>query len=134
MTSSRVVLDTHAWIAHAAEPNRLSRVARGAIQRSDARGGLVIADVTLWEAAHRARAGRIRLDEPLRMWLAAALERTKVRVEAITPEIAALAVDLGFVHADPADRLIVATAKALGVPLVTSDGKIQDSGLVETIW
>ncbi len=41
---------------------------------------------------------------------------------------------LGLPHGDPFDRLIVAEALALGVPLLTKDGNITDSGLVRVVW
>jgi PIN domain nuclease of toxin-antitoxin system len=41
---------------------------------------------------------------------------------------------LGLPHGDPADRLIVAAALDLGVPLVTRDGNITDSGVVRVVW
>jgi PIN domain nuclease of toxin-antitoxin system len=71
---------------------------------------------------------------PIRDWLERLVNRSAVSVEPISVEIAALAHTLGFVHRDPFDRLIVATAYALGCPLVTADGPITDSGLVKVIW
>jgi PIN domain nuclease of toxin-antitoxin system len=59
----------------------------------------------------------------------------RVIVQPITPDIAALAVQLpeGFPK-DPADRLIAATAMAEGAPLVTADARIRHAKVVQTIW
>ena len=58
-----------------------------------------------------------------------------VTVKAITPEIAALATQFPDEYSrDPADRLIGATARAEGVPLVTRDENIRRSALLRTIW
>jgi PIN domain nuclease of toxin-antitoxin system len=58
-----------------------------------------------------------------------------VAVKPITPEIAALATQFpdDFPH-DPADRLIGATARAEGLPLVTRNEGIRHSPLLRIIW
>ncbi|WP_237143457.1 PIN domain-containing protein [Phyllobacterium zundukense] len=54
---------------------------------------------------------------------------------AINVEIATKSVGLpGTFHKDPADRMIVATARALAAPLITADEKIRDYIHVKTIW
>ena len=50
----------------------------------------------------------------------------------LTPQIIILAETLKF--KDIFDRLIMATARYLGVPLVSSDREITKSGLIETVW
>jgi len=49
-------------------------------------------------------------------------------------DAAILAPSLALPHADPFDRIIVATAKTLGIPLITRDANIADSGLVKVVW
>ena len=68
-------------------------------------------------------------------WLSALVDRSGVTVKEITPSIAALATHFpeNF-PADPADRLIAATARAEGVALITRDARIRASTVVETIW
>lgn len=129
------VVDTHAlawWLAGSA---RLSPAARRAIAREQAAGGLAIASVTLMELAQLAARGQIRTGRTPVDWLREAVAQTRVAVRDVTPEIAATAafLPLGF-PADPFDRLITATALAEKAPLVTADRRIQDSGVVRTIW
>ena len=63
---------------------------------------------------------------------AAALEYHGVIPMSLNAAIAAPVLRLS--HSDPYDRLIVATALDLGVPLLTKDGNITDSGIVRVIW
>ena len=63
------------------------------------------------------------------------VERARVAVKDITPAIAALATQFPASYpADPADRLIGATARAEGLTLVTRDRRIRESNLVSTVW
>ena len=78
--------------------------------------------------------GRIRLSLPLREWLERATAPPRVRRCGISPAIAAEVVSFpqSFPR-DPADRIIVATARVLGATLLTSDGRIIDSEMVPTL-
>lgn len=92
------------------------------------------ADVTLWEIALLLERGRIRLALPLDEWLARATAGPMVERYGISPAVAREVVDLATTGDwDPADRIIVATARVLGVPLVTSDTRIVESGLVRVV-
>jgi PIN domain nuclease of toxin-antitoxin system len=86
-------------------------------------GELAVAAVTWFELAWLARNERIRLTVPIRTWLRALDEQ--VRTIPLTPEIAETAVSLpSDFPADPADRLIYATAVELGLRLVTKDRRL----------
>ena len=76
--------------------------------------------------------GRRQLDRPLAHWLALACLALEVLpiTAAVAVEVAALPASF---HREPADRLIVATARVHGLPLLSNDGKIQQSELVP-IW
>jgi PIN domain nuclease of toxin-antitoxin system len=68
-------------------------------------------------------------------WLAAVAEIEAVRFIPLDVEVAVKSVDLpGEFHKDPADRMIVATARKLSAPLVTKDEKILAYAHVSTIW
>jgi PIN domain nuclease of toxin-antitoxin system len=94
---------------------------------------VAIAAITLWELAWLAENGRIQVTGSVESFVRETASR--VIVEPITPEIAALAVQLpsGFPK-DPADRLIAATAMVEGAPLVTADERIRGAKVVQTIW
>ena len=130
-----IILDTHVLVWLAGDAERLSRPATGAVRKALASGGLAIASITLWELAMLFTRGRLRGQGTIESSIRSIVDATGVTVREITPEIAALATQ--FPHdfpADPADRLIAATARSEGAPLVTSDERIQASPLVKTIW
>jgi PIN domain nuclease of toxin-antitoxin system len=130
-----ILLDTHVLVWLAGDARRLSRAAASAIRRAAASGGIAIASITLWELAMLFARGRLRGPGTAETSIRSIVEATRVSVREITPDVAALATQFpADFPADPADRLIAATARADGLPLVTSDERIQASPLVKTIW
>jgi PIN domain nuclease of toxin-antitoxin system len=128
------LLDTHIVLWWFDRSGRLSRDQRRMLARNDADHPLGVADTSLWEIALLVEAGRVRLALPIDEWLARATAAPRVGVYPVTPAIASEVVALASTRGwDPADRIIVATARVLGVPLVTSDTRIIDSKLVPTI-
>lgn len=77
--------------------------------------------------------GRISLGLPTSEWLDASIAGLRMTLVAIDPAIATLAATLPM-HGDPADRLIVASAKSRNARLVTKDHAIHSAGLVPTVW
>lgn len=129
------LLDTHALILLALRPEGLSKAAARTIARAEAGDGIAIASITLWEIALLIDAGRIVVQGSTEAFLKLILQRPRLFMLDLSPEIAALAFQFptDFPN-DPADRIIAATARAHGLPLVTKDQRLQDSALVQTIW
>jgi PIN domain nuclease of toxin-antitoxin system len=130
-----ILLDTHVvqWLV--ADSSRLSRAAAGAIRRARAGDGIAIASITLWELASLLAQGRIQTYARIEDSLDLLVRSSGVIVKPITPVIAALATQFPADYPrDPADRLIGATARAEGLPLVTRDERIRSSPLLKTIW
>lgn len=90
--------------------------------------------VSCLEIANLARRGRIELPILVHAWIDAILRLPNVSVAPLSVDIAVAAGLLGDPIRDPADRLIVATALHHRLPLVTTDAKIRNANVVETIW
>jgi PIN domain nuclease of toxin-antitoxin system len=128
------LLDTHAWIWWIQADDRLGRKTVSELDDLPANARPFLSDISLWEVAMLVGLGRIDLDEPFDRWLEAAADPRTVRVLAITPAIAAEVARLpSTFQRDPADRLIVATCRALGHPLLTRDRAITRARLVR-LW
>lgn len=112
----------------------LSRAEREALDALPADTRPVISDISLWEFATLVDLGRIRIDGSIEDWLRIAASPATVRVQPITPSIVGEMnrLPVSF-HRDPADRLIVATARFLKLPLATKDRKIRGSRL-SPLW
>jgi PIN domain nuclease of toxin-antitoxin system len=130
-----IVIDTHALVWWLTRAPGLSRKAERTIAAHGDPGQIVVSAISLLEIATAIRRGRLRLSMPLGQWLADMKRLPEIRVESVSADIAVLAGGLAEpMHDDPADRLIVATASALGVPLVTGDKKLHAYKGIKTIW
>lgn len=128
-----IVLDTHVWVwwVHGDAQIKPSQV--GAIEEaaSDAIG---ISAISCCEVAKLVERGRLVLPCSTDEWLALVLAYPGVRPIALSPEIAVASTQLpGTFHKDPADQIIVATARVNGCPLVIFDQKLISYGHVETV-
>jgi len=95
---------------------------------------VLVSDITLWEIATLVNLGRLRLRLPLRDWLEAATAPPLVRRVPISPAVASEVAALpDTFHRDPADRIIVASARVAGATLATQDRRIIEAAVVETI-
>ena len=129
-----VLLDTHVLLWWFDDHERLSTAQRDIINAVDSKSALLVSDISLWEIATLQSLGRIRLLIPLREWLDKATAPPLVQRHGISPAVAAevAALPASF-HRDPVDRILVATARVLGVTLLTQDRRIIDAALVDTV-
>ena len=129
------VLDTHAWIWWVTSDRRLSRRARTAIDRAQSRGELWVSMISTWEIAKKVEKGQLALDRPLEEWLEAGLSSEGLHVAEMTRPILIDSCRLPQpFHGDPADQIIVATARAHSATLVTRDARLRDYAQVRTVW
>ena len=128
------LLDTHVLLHWFSAGARLSPRQRRILRTADPEQPLWVSDISLWEIATLHELGRIRLHRPLRDWLEAAVAPPLVRRVGISPVVAAgvAALPQSF-HRDPADRIIVASARVVNATLLTQDRQIIGAGLVPTI-
>ena len=128
---TRPLLDTHAWIWWVHGDPRLGRSTLAALDALPADTRPAIAAISLWEVATLVELGRLVLSQPLESWFAAAADARTVQILPLTPSVAAEVARLpSTFHRDPADRLIVATSRVHGHPIVSHDRAIVRSRLV----
>jgi PIN domain nuclease of toxin-antitoxin system len=123
---SALLLDTHFWIWYVEnEASRFSRRIESKVEAAAARGDVVVSTISVWEIAQLDALGRIQLALDVRAWVARALAFPGVRLKGLSPSIAIESTRLpGHPHRDPADRILIATARQLGAALVTCDATI----------
>jgi PIN domain nuclease of toxin-antitoxin system len=126
MPSDLLLLDTHCWIwAQLGLIQQLSRAALQSIRDAEREGSLRISVISIWELAMLEKRGRVALPMNVRTWVERALSKPGIAVAPLTPEIVIESVHLpGEIHGDPADRMLVATARVLGARLVTKDAQL----------
>lgn len=130
-----IVLDTHALVWWVAGDALLSKKAKAAIRREQSGGAIIVSTISAWEIAMLVERERLLLSMDVSSWLATVAEIEAVRFEPVDVNVATKSVVLpGKFHKDPADRMIVATARKLAAPLVTMDDKIRAYAHVKTIW
>jgi PIN domain nuclease of toxin-antitoxin system len=129
------VLDTHAWVWLVADPKRLSARARRHVDREMPHGPLLVSSISVWEVAMLAGRERLVLTIGVKDWVAHCEGLPFLSFVPVTNRIALQSVDLpGFPSADPADRIIAATALGLGATVVTADQRIRSYARLRAIW
>ena len=131
-----IVLDTHALLWWISNPDRIPPKARRLLDKSVADNATVSASsISAWEIAMLIRRGRLELTMPADAWIANVEELPWLTFVPVDNRIALRSVHLeGFVHRDPADRIIVATALTLNATLVTADDRLRSYKPVRTVW
>jgi PIN domain nuclease of toxin-antitoxin system len=128
-----IVLDTHIWVWWVHGEALLPQTHQIYLQAHEAEG-LGVSIISCWEVAKLAEYMRLILPCPVDEWLDQALAYPGVRLLDLTPCIVVESTQLpGTFHRDPADQLIVATARVYSCPLVTVDPKIVAYPHVQTL-
>jgi PIN domain nuclease of toxin-antitoxin system len=126
-----LLLDTHVWVWLAlGTPGQFSPALREQLEAADHTQPLHVSIISAWEVAMLATKGRLNLAMPTKTWLERALSHPALRHLPLDDlAVAADSNELpGQFHADPADRLLVATARIGGYTLVTRDHGILEYG------
>ena len=131
----RCLLDTCTWIWAVSKDRRLSRPARKLIDTALGNDELHLSVISCWEVAKLVQKGRLSLSVPVRDWVGRALERPGLELVPLSPAIAIESTELpGKMSLDPADQIIVATARHHSLAIVTPDKKIVGYDGVQTVW
>ncbi len=130
-----ILLDTHAWVWFIDDPSQLSEPARKVTEAAQTKGSIVISSISCWEVAMLSASGRLKLKIDVRDWIAKCEALPFLNFVPVDNAIFLRSVFLPApLHADPADRIIVATALSKDIPIVTKDQKIRDYPRIESIW
>jgi PIN domain nuclease of toxin-antitoxin system len=118
-----LLLDTHVWLWAQESPERMGARARAQLQDLDSERWL--SAVSVLEIARLLYFGKLRFAKPLKEWIRDSMQAMVASPIEITHEIAAEAYSLpGDLHGEPADRILVATARIHGMTLVSADERL----------
>lgn len=127
------LLDTHVWLWWLLGQPDLPTAQRKALDALMVAGRRpALSAISLWEAQMLFAKGRLEVDMPLARWLPMAAEAVEVMAMSVEVVLALDALPAAF-HGDPADRIIVATARAHGLALATHDQAIRRAR-VTRLW
>jgi PIN domain nuclease of toxin-antitoxin system len=120
---AKLLVDTHTLLWMVENHPRLGAGAGKALNQAAREDRVVVSAITPWEIGVLVSKKRIDLHKDALLWIRDALTLPGVQFAPLEPEIAVASTRLPFdMHADPADRILVATARHLGAVLVTADG------------
>jgi len=125
MTKQGILLDTHIWIWMINGDHTLTPKSRTLINKSAEKGEVYISTISTWEVSMLEARQKITLGKPCLDWIKTSLKLTGIKAISLSPEIAVESCQLpNNFHGDPADRIIVATARLHDLTVVTRDKKI----------
>ena len=128
-----IILDTHIWVWWVHDISRLTKTQVEAIGVNESEQ-IGVCTISCWEVAKLVEYGRLELPCSLREWFDQALSYPGIGLVELSPSIALESTRLpGWFHRDPADQIIVATARVFECPLVTSDRRILGYSYVESV-
>jgi PIN domain nuclease of toxin-antitoxin system len=123
----RLLLDTHVLVWLMNDSDRISTSVYSQIELAAQHDLLCVSAITPWEIAMLVAKGRLALNRDVGDWIDAALSLPGIHLEALSPAIAIASTRLpGQLHSDPADRILLATARNIDATLVTADERLLD--------
>jgi PIN domain nuclease of toxin-antitoxin system len=130
MPEPAVLLDTHCWVwIQFGQEEKFTRAERSTIERGARAGRLLVSVISVWEVGMLESKGRLELNMSCGEWIKQALATPGLGLTPLTTEIAIESSRLpGVFHGDPADRILVATARITGARLLTKDERLLEYG------
>jgi PIN domain nuclease of toxin-antitoxin system len=131
----KYLLDTHTWIWWHMRPQNLSATVLELIRNGEAYDELLLSAISPWEFSKLLEKKRVGISYSPEKWINAALKMPKLRCVNLTPTIAYRSTVLPpSFHDDPADQIIVATAREENATILTKDRRILDYQHVKSLW
>ena len=123
---AKLLLDTHVWIwLMNGDDRKLGTDVVATIEDAAAKGQVYVSAISVWEVAMLESKGRIRIFKDCLDWVRQALSAPGIHLLPLSPEVAMASCRLpGTFHGDPADRILVASARLDDLYLVTYDERI----------
>ena len=116
-------------------PEKLSSRVRTLISRPSNYEELLLSAISLWEFSKLLQKGRLAISLNPEEWILLALEMPKLRLVPLSPAIAYRSTILPKpFHEDPADQIIVASAREENALILTSDDRIRSYAHIRTVW
>ena len=128
MPDAALLLDTHCWVwMQLGLTGRFAAASLRTIERAARSGEIGVSIISVWEVGRLEAKGRLELRMNCVEWIRAALATPGLSLIPLSPEIAIESSRLpGSFQGDPADRILMATARVTGAKLMTKDGKMLD--------
>jgi len=126
-----IILDTCVLLWMAAEPTKISKSAKEQLLKNNQ---LYVSAISAFEVAIKHKKKKLELPMDPWKWFQKTTEFFKIKEIPISAKIAALAPAVEVAHADPCDRIIIATAITNDFKILTSDKLIQKCKQVSVIW
>jgi PIN domain nuclease of toxin-antitoxin system len=129
------LLDTHVWIWWNMHPRKLSARVRSLLSAIGCYDELLLSAISLWEFGKLLEKGRLAISCDPEEWMKEALQMPKLRMVPLSPSIALRSTTLPQpFHDDPADEIIVATARDENAAVLTSDHRIRAYPHCRSVW
>lgn len=129
------MLDTHVWIWWHMRPQNLSERARSLIGDARRYGELLLSAISPWEFCKLLEKGRLGIANDPEEWLRRAMEMPKLRLVPLSPLVAYRSTVLPQpFHGDPADQIIVASAREENATILSKDERILTYKHVRSLW
>lgn len=128
-----IILDTHALLWWALDPDRLSERARQVLKQMEQEGGFTSA-ISVWELGIKVQRGKLQLPLSIEEFAHRVERGNVVEILPVDTNVWLRSLSLPWNHSDPADRVIVATALLRNVPLLTKDPTIHAFEGIESVW
>jgi PIN domain nuclease of toxin-antitoxin system len=130
-----IILDTHVLVWLTSDPEKLSSNAKREVQKWKKKGEIYVSSISVWEVAFLVKMNKLEFSIGLENWLKEVEDTPSIRFVSVDNKIVVDSIFLpGAFHKDPADRIIVATARSLNAEIITKDIKIRNYKYVQTVW
>ena len=127
------LLDTNVWLWMVEEPSHIPAKMKDTVNNAD-NYPFFLSAISVWEVAKKVSLGKLGLSIPVRDWIDKATNDTYIHILPLSVQVSLESTQLpGEFHKDPADQIIVATARHHNLIILTADRLIQSYPYVKTV-